>query len=300
MGLARDLGVANVRVEIPWYLIERQKGAYDWSRADVVFSVAAANGVQIQPTLLWSPAWAASLPSDPPSPGSFPAFVRDFLQRYEGKISVVELWNEPDEGSHHYWSGDNASYVREILVPGAAAAHQAVPGIRVAMGGSISDAAGCCAWLDGIYANGGGGSFDIAAFHNYNASVSAEAAKYHDDLVAHGQDAKPIWVGEYGVQDSAVADTEQQALMRAVLTDSSTSLEMAQWYNLRDDAAISCCPAKVEKMASWGLAFHDYGLKAGFTTMAELLGAPPPSSACLLYTSPSPRDLSTSRMPSSA
>ena len=34
--------------------------------------------------------------------------------------------------------------------------------------------------------------------------------------------------------------------------------------------------------------------------LAELLSLDPAITACLLYTSPSPRDLSTSRMPSSA
>ena len=46
---------------------------------------------------------------------------------------------------------------------------------------------------------------------------------------------------------------------------------------------------------------HEYRYLLGFpepTPRARL--APRPASTCLLYTSPSPRDLSTSRMPSSA
>ena len=39
--------------------------------------------------------------------------------------------------------------------------------------------------------------------------------------------------------------------------------------------------------------------KTGFALIAEIKKASP-SKGCLLYTSPSPRDLSTSRMPSSA
>ena len=37
-----------------------------------------------------------------------------------------------------------------------------------------------------------------------------------------------------------------------------------------------------------------------FFRMAEFTGIKPATKTCLLYTSPSPRDLSTSRMPSSA
>ena len=44
----------------------------------------------------------------------------------------------------------------------------------------------------------------------------------------------------------------------------------------------------------------DYNLTAPSAMLKQFITAPPPAYFCLLYTSPSPRDLSTSRMPSSA
>ena len=46
-----------------------------------------------------------------------------------------------------------------------------------------------------------------------------------------------------------------------------------------------------------GKIIHDGDLETGCSLYEQVLGA---SDRCLLYTSPSPRDLSTSRMPSSA
>ena len=44
----------------------------------------------------------------------------------------------------------------------------------------------------------------------------------------------------------------------------------------------------------------DWGVMESAATLLEQLGIPYEAKVCLLYTSPSPRDLSTSRMPSSA
>ena len=65
------------------------------------------------------------------------------------------------------------------------------------------------------------------------------------------------------------------------------------------DAIITICPAlrdQVEKLAPWAMQKHELIENSIFE---DVVLAPTPET-CLLYTSPSPRDLSTSRMPSSA
>ena len=65
-------------------------------------------------------------------------------------------------------------------------------------------------------------------------------------------------------------------------------------------------PVAVAKHAVWGLTkslaaeFGPLGITANIISPGTLPGDDPATTDCLLYTSPSPRDLSTSRMPSSA
>ncbi|HUZ90144.1 MAG TPA: cellulase family glycosylhydrolase, partial [Candidatus Acidoferrales bacterium] len=143
---AAILHVANVRLEIPWFLVEPQRGVYDWSRVDTIFSAAQARGVRIQPFLDYTPAWAGGYNAFPPA-GDFQAFVAAFMARHGGQISAVEMWNEPD-GGQSLASNDPASYVKDILIPGYTAVHSSShPGVKVIEGGSINDAGGNPAWL---------------------------------------------------------------------------------------------------------------------------------------------------------
>ena len=51
---------------------------------------------------------------------------------------------------------------------------------------------------------------------------------------------------------------------------------------------------KIDEVIKWGVPHYEYnGLVGGMASFKK-------HATCLLYTSPSPRDLSTSRMPSSA
>jgi hypothetical protein len=275
LALAHELGVANVRVEFPWALIEPQRGGYDWSRADVIVQAARERGVVLQPVLVFTPPWAAPRLNDAPAAADFERFSEMFSARYRGTFPVIELWNEPDGGA--YWSAGEPAYVADILVPGYRGVHAGDPAARVEMGAPDGDEGTSIAWFKEIYTDHGGDSFDVAAFHNYLGSAAEEAAAYLAVLEEHGQGTKQIWLGEYGVQEDATNDTQQIALMRSVL-GGRAPLAMAQWYNLRDDNSVSCCPQKVEKNGHWGLVEHDdLTRKSGFDVLRGLLGSAAPS-----------------------
>jgi len=86
----------------------------------------------------------------------------------------------------------------------------------------------------------------------------------------HGQGGKPIWLGEFGIQEADLNDPNQQALLRGVLT-AEAPIAMAQWYSLRDDFPMTCCPAQKIKHEFYGLTTHDYVKKQGYETMRGLL-----------------------------
>lgn len=266
--LARQLGVAVVRVELPWFLIQARRDVFDWSRVDAMVSAARTHNVLLQPVLVYTPAWSASDPTSAPSASEFSAFVTAVVRRYQTSIQYWEMWNEPDLTK--YWSGGVRAYVESVLIPGYDAVKAIAPEALVILGGPASANAD---WLNGIYDNGGGGSFDIMAFHSYARGTRAlgDCRTVHEVLRAHGQESKPLWLSEYGVQERCGAGRRQQRLMTAVLTTPGP-LSMAIWYNLTDDHAMVCCPPEPAVTSYWGLVRHDGRTpKNAFFTMQSLL-----------------------------
>jgi len=196
------------------------------------------------------------------------------VNRYKTSIHYWEMWNEPDH--FHYWNSGEAAYIQNVMVPGYTAAKAADPSAIVILTGTSVWNAG---WVDQIYAAGAGSDFDIIAYHDYGGSPQNTATNVLAELNRHGQGAKPIWLGEYGVQESSVSDSQQMNLMRQVLL-SNAPIAMAEWYNLRDDNSMTCCPPQVAVVGSWGIVMHDDAtMKNGFALMQSLLAgtfAPPP------------------------
>ena len=299
MALAQQLHVANIRVEIPWFLVEPAKGSYNWSRADYIFNSASGHGITLQPILVYTPAWDGSYNSFPVA-ADFGAFVSAFMARYGSRISAVEMWNEPD-GGQSLVANNPAQYVQDILIPGYNAVKASRPSVSVIEGGSINDSGACCPWLSGIYAAGGGAYFDIAAFHDYGGNYGTIVQAYRGVLNAHGQGGKPIWMGEYGVSDAT--GSQQSSLITAALT-ATPGLAMAQFYTLRDESVYTCCPAaSAGESKKYGVvASDDVTKKPSFYTMQRLLAGssppPPPSTSKPQAASPTPTQSSPSASPS--
>jgi hypothetical protein len=267
--LAHQLGVNMVRVEFPWRFIEPQRGVYDWSRADLIVSEAAAHQVTLNPVIVWSPAWVGA-PTAAPAPDDFRAFVTALVSRYHATIHDWELWNEPDLDK--YWSAGEHAYVADILIPGYQGVKAADPSARVVLGGP-SWASGD--WLNGIYQYGGGDSFDIMAWHAYGSAddVVSSVDNVLPILADHQQANKPLWIGEFGAQDSTTSDSAQASLLTGVLT-SHSAIAQADWYTLRDEDAMTCCPPAVAVAGSYGLVGNDgTTLKAGFSSLQDLISA---------------------------
>jgi hypothetical protein len=267
LSLAAALRVANVRVEFPWPLIEPERGRFDWRRADYIVHAALRRRVRLQPVLIYTPAWAAPQPNDAPAARDFAAYVRAVVRRYRMTIRDWELWDEPDLS--RYWAGDQAAYVQRVLVPGARAARSASKRVRVILAASQQPDPD---WLRGIYRLGGGASFDIVSYHDYSADrrVLEHASLLRDVLREQGQTRKPLWLGEYGVQESGLADVRQAALIQAVMTQPAP-IALAQWYSLRDDYNMTCCPPRAVLFEPFGIVTHSGRRKQAFETMRSLL-----------------------------
>jgi hypothetical protein len=269
LSLANQLGVNLVRVEFPWRFIEPQRGVFDWTRADLIVREAAYFHVSLQPTVVYTPAWVGA-PNSPPAPHDFRAFMEALVGRYHSSIQYWELWNEPDLDK--YWSAGAQAYVENILIPGYQGVKAADSTAFVALGGSSWANS---VWLNHIYDYGGGGSFDIASWHAYGSANDVLAAA-HDIaaiLAAHHQRGKPLWLGEFGATDYSLTGKAQVSLLTDVLT-SLSPIAQANWYNLRDEASMTCCPPRVIMLGTYGLVRRDGVLrKAGFSALRRLISA---------------------------
>lgn len=276
MPLIHDLGATMLRLEFPWALIEPERGVYDWSRADYIVNSARANGVELQPVLVHTPAWAAGgatpTASAAPTAADFGAFVTAVAGRYKGQVSYWEMWNEPDDTK--YFKATENVYVTRILIPGARAVRAASPDARVIAGGPASPNVN---WIRFLYSFGAKGLFDIMAFHDYTGGpqILKDAATVQATLAAEGDSTMPVWLGEYGAQENMIHDLNQRGLMTSVLTGNGP-LAAAEWYSLRDDDAMDCCPARPIVVAYWGLVQrHSLTPKLGYETMKAIVPAKP-------------------------
>jgi Glycosyl hydrolases family 39 len=264
--LSARLHVRIVRLDFPWAFIQPTRGTYDWRRADYIVRALRTYKLQIHAVLAYTPSWAGETQASPPSAPDFSAFARAFAKRYRRSIRYFELWNEPD--LQRYWTGSNEQFVKTIVVPGYRAIRRAAPAGRVIVGPSSANRA----WLEDLYRFGGGKSFDVMSWHDYsaNASILSNAGVVQSVLRAHGQARKPIWLGEYGFEEPGLDDNGHAGLLTQILT-SKAPFAVAEWYALRDDHPMTCCPPKTIETSTYGVLTADYRPKKSFGVMQSLL-----------------------------
>ena len=222
--------------------------------------------LKIHAVLAYTPSWAGETQSSPPAAADFAAFARAFAHRYRGRIAYFELWNEPD--LQRYWAGTEEQFVQTIVVPGYRALKAGAPKGKVVVGPSFADRP----WLEDLYRFGGGGSFDILSWHDYSgdARILSNAKLVQGVLREHGQGRKPIWLGEYGFEEPGLDDRSHAGLLTQVLT-SKAPFAVAEWYALRDDYSMSCCPLQILETSRYGLLTADYRKKTSYRVMQSLL-----------------------------
>src|SRR5277367_146673 len=104
-----------------WADLEPQKGNWQFDHLDKLVNDAQQHGTEIDLILAYAPQWASQNPDKDASwqkGTSGPVrdledwrhFVRKVGERYQGKIHVYEIWNEPDRPQD--WQGDVDTMIR--------------------------------------------------------------------------------------------------------------------------------------------------------------------------------------------
>jgi hypothetical protein len=267
--LVAPLGGQYVRVFVRWSEIETARGVYDQGRLGYTDQTIRGYrpGTNVVVDLSGTPKWANG-GQDPTVAPNNPQDYADFLHflaaRYRGVVAGWEIWNEEDAP---VWFNGSAAQYTALLKAAFPAAKTASPGATVLVGGLTGND---YHFLEQIYANGGGPSFDAVAVHTDTACSIVSPYSYfrdadgridqfsflgyrevHGVMQAHGDGAKPIWMTEFGwstatgkcisgkwagQKAAGVSETDQALFMRQALhcVAGDGYVPVMIWFQLRD------------------------------------------------------------------
>jgi hypothetical protein len=210
----REAGIGSERFEIPWDLVEPERGRFVFGPTDRMVLSAARSRLDVLGLVVRSPAWAAADPSTPFSPprraADYAAFLRALVARYGPKgslwgahpsvprrpVRAWQIWNEPNLVS--YWS--RQPFMRgyaTLLDIAYAAVKRADPGATVVMAGLAN-----FSWVDlrRLFDKGGQPlRFDVAAVHPFSGRpvYSVKIVRLNRQVLnRHRARRKPIWLTE--------------------------------------------------------------------------------------------------------
>ena len=135
MQIAKEAGAGWIRTDFWWYSVEWFRGQWNWRFFDTVVEEAEIRGLKVIPILQGTPLWAATdrvISYGVPDMAAWDTFVTRTVERYRGRISAWEIWNEPD--TTFYWKGTPAQYA-ELLARAHTAIKSMDPTAMVWLGG---------------------------------------------------------------------------------------------------------------------------------------------------------------------
>jgi hypothetical protein len=242
-----------IREEIPWRLVEPERGRFDWRQTDALFAAAAGSDVEILGILAYSSEWATGDPGGdtrhpPADSAEYARYARAVLERYgeDGAfwreradlrpqpLRAVEIWNEP--WTHSTWppDPDPAAYAR-LVRAAVDAIRDVAPETTVAIAGDLlqvrADGA-IVPWLEELLRVDPGLTelVDVYSVHPYPDPRTAGPYDDHSDarwdyrrveLVREVDDSLPIWITEIGwstadTDDAVTEDVQAEYLAGAV------------------------------------------------------------------------------------
>ena len=295
------LGVNQVRILVPWALVEAYEGEYNWTEVDKVVDAAADRGMAVLATVTSTPYWAGgSLLAANRAPDSavkdYSDFVGDLATRYgadtnggESKISAYEVWNEPNGAIGWFPSPDPRGYTK--LLKAAYTAIKAADPSALVVGGVVG--AGFSAgdltinpvdFVADMYKTGAEGYFDALSFHPYQNKMEfsdgddfpqspyLQALALRQVMDLNGDADKLIWTTEYGLPTSVVSESKQADFIRDFLNTWSTLTGVGPmfFYTTRDRDTGSS-----NSQDTFGLFETDWGPKKAAAVVKAWIAAHP-------------------------
>jgi Cellulase (glycosyl hydrolase family 5) len=269
------LGTHWVRMFATWPDLEPQPGMFatNWLNYYEQTFRSLPKGTKVLLDVVDTPSWESGSSDEhapPANPNDYAAFVASLAQRWAGKVSAFEIWNEEDSPS--WWTGaPNPAAYTQLLKAAYPAIKAADPSATVVLGGLTGND---YEFLEGVYAAGGKGSFDAVGVHTDTACDKLSPYDFlrgagnrliadsflayrevHAVMLANGDD-KPIWMtelswrttnatcaeGAWAGQTAAGVSEEQQAtyLKQAYhCMAENPYVQVALWFPLEDEGGVT-------------------------------------------------------------
>ncbi len=234
------LGGTFVRIAASMREIEKVRGKRDWKHFDEEIAMAQKHNQEVMICIVNTPLWA--LPETPGLPAGmdptyqypyaekyfpdFESFCRELGERTKGKVTLYQMWNEPNGCSWHFHDGFNHA---DEYVPFMNVARKGVKAGNpdaVFLLGSLDDAAGnghiflnmCYDIRDKQFP--GERLFDGVTLHPYDydmSSMESKIRRIHSIMRNNGDEDLPIYITEYGWRTGAERDGEKCDKMKQTL-----------------------------------------------------------------------------------
>lgn len=221
--LVREMGASWIIEYFPWAYSEPEPDVYRWAHADVVIEHARRQGLQVIARVGFVPDWARPEGSShtflaPERYADLADFCVAFVERYEGTVDHLIVWNEPNLALEWgYRAPDPAEYAQMLRVV-SEQVKAARPEVQI-LGGALSptlgapDAIDDLTYLQGMYDAGAASAFDVLAVHAYGwrfptgAEPDPTAINFRriellrEIMVRNGDAHKPAMITEGGWND---------------------------------------------------------------------------------------------------
>lgn len=221
LGNVGRAGIHRWRAGMFWYMVEKDRGVYNWSQYDRIVVAAARNHVSLLMVLAGCPYWACNgdLTGPPTSTDGLARqreFTRAAVARYGSTgtywqahpelprtpVTEWQVWNEVNSSAFYKPGPDAAAYAR-LLRNDAAAIRSADPNATVVLSGLTEyGQVPVDEFLRRLYAQPGfKQNFDVMALHAYEPSAQAVGKlleRTRGVMRAAGDGGRPMWLTEMG------------------------------------------------------------------------------------------------------
>jgi hypothetical protein len=299
-----SLGVTNIRVFVPWALVEPADNQYDWSHIQDVMDAAAARNMGVLAEINATPLWADSAPgigsivfpgSGIPNVNAFVDFVKVFVGKYASTVSAYEIWNEPNYIAFSSPINPEAyaallQAVYPVIKDPVSGLDKTATVVAGALGTVQTHPLGLTMspveYVQRMLAAGAMNSFDALSIHPYNEEIPITGTcaacpswmltpAQQLDVIKTLIDGKKIWITEYGLPttpvDGGFTEQDQATWLKDMLDYWQTFGSQAGpifFYNTRDVQ-----PDSVDPQNNYGLFYNNWDPKAAATMLKDWIAA---------------------------
>jgi hypothetical protein len=313
---ARAGGVEWVREEIPWGVVEPQRGSFSWARTDAMMAAASHAGVNVLGILAYSAPWASSDPSGagnnkypPRDPGDYARYAAAVVARYGAggsfwsarpdlqarPLTAVEIWNEP--WGYWFWKPNPSPGAYALLARRAAEAINAVnPSVTILIPGDVlqvrTDGA-IVDWLRNVRAADPGltGLVDAYSVHPYPDPRTNGPYQDRSDprwdyrrvmLTRQIDSSLPIWITEVGWSTASTSDSVSEAT-QATYVEGAVNRALSDWGAYVQRIFVYSFDKDSGNVADregyYGLRRRDGSAKPAWDALRRLIGSTSPAPA---------------------